>query len=189
MTADAGGQVAAPGGGTRLARAEAEPLASRDAALRDFDESRAIELQKLDFMEREAWAGWFRSQKPAQSAVVTGDGTGNLTRKSMKHQMGDPRFLALVNQCITQRRALLGLDLLPAPASPETNFDGNLTLESRQQQVLALLAAFRDRVRIGDAAAPPDAQQPGNVRTGDEPGALENGSAPRVPGPDAPDSD
>src|SRR5436190_12314643 len=53
----------------------------RDSAVRDFDELRAIELQKLDFMEREAWAGWFRSQKPAQSAVVTGDGTGNLTRK------------------------------------------------------------------------------------------------------------
>jgi hypothetical protein len=161
----------------------------RESALRDFDELRAIELQKLDFMEREAWAGWFRSQKPAQSAIVTGDGAGNLTRKSMKHQMGDPRYLAIVNQSIAQRRAIFGLDLLPAPVSPTAQNDGNLSLESRQQQVLALLAAFRERARIGDAAAPPDAQQPGDVRPRDEPGALDDGPTPRVPGPDAPESD
>ena len=35
MTADAGGQAAATGGGTLIGRPETAPLAGRDAALRD----------------------------------------------------------------------------------------------------------------------------------------------------------
>src|SRR5690242_11244148 len=46
----------------------------RDSAIRDFDALRDLELQKLDLIEREAWEAWKRSQKPAQSAVVTGEG-------------------------------------------------------------------------------------------------------------------
>src|SRR4051812_36084473 len=48
----------------------------RESAIRDFDQLRARELAKIDFLEREAWAAWQRSQKPAQSAVVNGEGTG-----------------------------------------------------------------------------------------------------------------
>src|SRR5258707_1188100 len=88
----------------------------RESSIRDFDELRSIELEKIDLIEREAWAAWKRSQKPAQSAVVTGEGAGQRSSKSMKNQVGDPRFLVLVIQCIAQRRALLGLDVLPAAA-------------------------------------------------------------------------
>ncbi len=35
----------------------------QEAASRDIDLARAIELQKLDRVEREAWAAWERSQK------------------------------------------------------------------------------------------------------------------------------
>jgi len=49
----------------------------RESGVRDFDEARQLELMKLDRIEREAWSAWERSQKPAQSAVVTGDGVGH----------------------------------------------------------------------------------------------------------------
>jgi len=63
----------------------------RESAVRDFDEARQLELMKLDRIERESWSAWDQSKKPAQSAVVTGDGTGQKTRKSMKNQHGDHR--------------------------------------------------------------------------------------------------
>jgi hypothetical protein len=150
----------------------------QESAVSMIDEIRARELTKIDLVEREAFAAWFRSQKPAQSAVVTGDGTGNLTRKSMKHQTGDPRFLDQINKCIAQRRALIGLDVVPAAAPPEAQVDGNLTPQARQQQVLTLLAEFSHRARIGTAASEPDGHQPGDICAGDEPGTLEDGDTP-----------
>lgn len=42
----------------------------RESAIRDFDLLRERELQKLDRVEREAWAAWERSQDPAQQSVV-----------------------------------------------------------------------------------------------------------------------
>jgi hypothetical protein len=80
------------------------------SGVRDFDLARELELQKLKMLERESWDAWKRSQKPAQSATVTGEGTGNNTRKNIKNQVGDPRFLDQINRCIAQRRTLLGLD-------------------------------------------------------------------------------
>src|SRR5712671_208116 len=57
----------------------------RESAVRDFDLAREMELLKCDRVEREAWAAWERSQKPAQSAVVTGEGSGReRTTKSLK---------------------------------------------------------------------------------------------------------
>lgn len=82
----------------------------RESFVAALDETRARELARIDLVETEAWAAWKRSQKPTQSATVTGEGNGQQTRKSMKHQIGDPRFLDQVNKCIAQRRAILGLD-------------------------------------------------------------------------------
>ena len=36
----------------------------RESSVRDFDELRSIELLKIERVEREAWAGWERSQQP-----------------------------------------------------------------------------------------------------------------------------
>jgi len=138
------------------------------SALRNFDQLRAQEVHKLDFVEREAWAAWERSQKPSQSAVVTDQGgaTGQRTRKSLKHQIGDPRFLDQVNKCVAQRRALMGLDALPN-LTPEGREDA-ASLEIRRERVIALLTAISQRERIGGPGAGPDDCQPGDVRGGDE---------------------
>ena len=107
------------------------------SAIRNFDELRTRELQKLDYIEREAWAAWQRSQKPAQSAVVNGEGNGERARKTLKNQYGDPRFLDQVNKCISQRRAITGLDAplevteVPTPETP-------LILLSREERTIRL---------------------------------------------------
>lgn len=140
----------------------------RDSTIRDFDELRALELRKLDLLEREAWAAWTRSQKPSQSAVVTGEGAHQAARKTMKHQVGDPRFLQQVHQCIAQRRAILGMDVLPALVPSENPTDAHLTLEVRRNRVLNLIAAISERERIGAAGAGSDPGQSGNVRLGNQ---------------------
>ncbi len=92
----------------------------RESTIRDFELSRRIELRKLERIEREAWYGWDRSQKPAQSADIPGDDL-QPSRKRVKNQYGDPRFLDQIHKCIAGRRALLGLDAPTkiAPTTPE----------------------------------------------------------------------
>jgi len=87
----------------------------------DFNALRLEALQKLERLECEAWAAWERSQKPAQSAVVD-DGAKKGTRKTVKNQHGNPRFLQVVHNCIDSRRAILGLDA-PRKLAP-TDVDG-----------------------------------------------------------------
>lgn len=106
-----------------------------DSAIRDFDQARAIELQKLDLIEKEAWAAWHRSQKPQQSAVFTGVSPGVGSKKSMANRYGDARFLEQINKCIAQRRALLGLDVAPVITSTEDLFDGTLSQHVRIERV------------------------------------------------------
>src|SRR5262245_40191136 len=72
----------------------------RDSAIYDYNVAVGRELLKLEHLEREAWKGWERSQKPSQSAVVHEDGNGfaggNKT-KTMHSRDGDPRFLEIVH--------------------------------------------------------------------------------------------
>ena len=93
----------------------------RASAIRDFDLLRERELQKLDRLEREAWAAWERSQKASQQTVVSTTGDEQRTQDTVKEQYGDPRFLETVHKCIASRRALLGLDAPTriAPTSPD----------------------------------------------------------------------
>ena len=112
------------------------------SSIRNFDELRTRELQKLDYLERECWAAWGRSQKPAQSATVSGEGNGQQTRKSVKNQIGDPRFLDQVAKCISQRRAITGLDapLQVADATPPPTE----TPEERRAKLDAIFKAITE---------------------------------------------
>ena len=129
----------------------------RDSAVRDFDEARQLELMKLDRIEREAWSAFDQSKKPAQSAVVTGEGYGQKTRKSMKNQHGDPRFLDQVNKCITHRRALLGLD---APMQLTEDGADELSVDVRRDRIVAVFAALRERAGTGATGTGPGAFEP-----------------------------
>jgi hypothetical protein len=106
----------------------------RQSSIRDFDELRERELQKLDLVEREAWAAWQRSQEPQESTKVVQDASGgNREQQTVANSAGDPRFLEQVHKCIASRRALLGLDapVRVAPTSPDgaSTYHGQVMLE------------------------------------------------------------
>ncbi|HEV7225260.1 MAG TPA: hypothetical protein VGN42_21315 [Pirellulales bacterium] len=82
----------------------------RASTIRDFDLAAAAALLRLDLIECEAWEAWERSKKPAQSAVILGEGVSQPTRKTLRNQNGDPRYLTVVLRCEEARRALLALD-------------------------------------------------------------------------------
>ena len=82
----------------------------RESTIRDFDALQTLEVQKLDRLEREAWAAWERSQKPTQQARIKGNNSEQNAERIVKNQVGDPRFLEQIHKCIAARRALLGLD-------------------------------------------------------------------------------
>lgn len=80
-----------------------------DSAIRDFDAARAIELAKIDEVEREYWLAWERSQKDKEIAYQEQSDKKKvgLRRES---QVGNPAFLDGVLRCIEKRCAILGLD-------------------------------------------------------------------------------
>jgi predicted transcriptional regulator len=156
------------------ARAEA-----REAAAVDFDELRSRELQKVALVEREAWSAWERSQTPVASAVLTDGGKGTTSRRGLKHQHGDPRFLDLVNKCIAQRCLLLGLQ--PAPAASGGQADGLIPYELRRERFITAVAQLRHLDRLGDAGSRPDGPEPGGVCDGGQRGELADCAAPGAP--------
>ncbi len=113
----------------------------RDSRIRDFDEAVAMELKKLDNLEREAWSGWERTQQPAESTKVTQDGSGKKAEKTVKQQQGNPRFLEQVHRCIAGRRTLLGLDAPTriAPTSPDGKEPYRLQVQHMTDEELELI--------------------------------------------------
>ena len=93
----------------------------RDSRIRDFDEAVAVELRKLDNLEREAWLAWERTQQPVETTKVAQDGSGKRAEKIVKQQYGNPHFLEQIHRCNVSRRLLLGLDAPTriAPTSPD----------------------------------------------------------------------
>ena len=116
------------------------------AALVDFAQAQAEELQKIEQLEREAWAAWESSRKPAQSAVVVGD-DAKKTKKTVKNQFGNPRFLQVVHDCIRSRRAILGLDAPRKLAATDA--------EGRTLTLTDLLVRMHRAPALDAAALPP----------------------------------
>jgi hypothetical protein len=68
-----------------------------------------LELRKIDRLEREAWDAWLRSQKDLDATKVSRDGAKEKAERTLRKQTGDPRFLAVVKDCIDRRCRLLGM--------------------------------------------------------------------------------
>jgi len=151
----------------------------RESAVRDFDEAREIELKKIDRIEREAWAAWERSQKPLQTATTSDETHQRKTRRQMKNQYGDPRFLEQVHKCIAARRALLGLD---APIRTEVETHGPTVIE-RRDRILAVTLALRDRAGTRDAGTGPGGDEPRRLCSDSEPGTVATSAPPQLSGP------
>jgi hypothetical protein len=149
----------------------------RDSAVRDFDEAREVELRKIDRVEREAWAAWERSQKPAQSAHINDESNQRKTRRHVRNQYGDPRFLDQVNKCIASRCALLGL---AAIAREEDGADG-FTFNERRDRIVAVVAALRERAGIAGAGTASSDHGPRLLRADCLERTVDAGPAPGLP--------
>src|SRR6185369_11650106 len=95
------------------------------AAVVDFDQRKAVELAKIDQLERTYWEGYERSLKPFTSTKIESvwrwkrDEDGNVTEerevipgketKETKKRDGDTKWLEGVERCITLRCRLVGL--------------------------------------------------------------------------------
>jgi DNA-binding MarR family transcriptional regulator len=124
-----------------LKRIEAE---WRESSIRDFDTQRAVEVQKVDRVERESWAAWDRSQKPSQQARIKGGASEQNAERLVKNQVGDPRFLEQIHKCIAARRALLGLDA-PTRIAAEGPVLVPLTEEQRGAHIWAIIQEMQQK--------------------------------------------
>jgi hypothetical protein len=83
----------------------------RESNIRDFDELVQKELAMLNYLEEEAIQAWRRSQKDSESySEETNEHGEYKTKKTVKGEVGDVKFLAQINRCIAQRIKLLGLE-------------------------------------------------------------------------------
>ena len=129
------------------------------AASANIDKLKARELARLDKVEVEAWAAWERSQADAETETTsTFDGKITTTLKR-EGQVGDPRFLDVVNRCIAQRCKIIGVEAPQkiAPTDPTgTKEYESLTDAERAARLAAIFDAARAR-RDGQAVADPAA--------------------------------
>jgi hypothetical protein len=86
----------------------------RGSALRDFNEARGREIEKLEALEKEFWEAWDRSRVEKVSERTKKNKKGRSlayedeTRKELRD--GNPAFLDGALKCIAKRCELLGLD-------------------------------------------------------------------------------
>lgn len=151
----------------------------RDSAVRDFDLSREIELKRIDRVESEAWAAWERSQKPSQTAVTDDNTIQRKTKRTLKNQHGDPRFLDIVQKCIAARRALLGLD---APTRTEIKTEG-ITIHERRDRITTIVTTLRDRGGTHPVGAGSGGDEPRVLCTDSQSGTVVTSTTPQLPGP------
>jgi len=141
-------------------------IAWRESTIRDFDAARDLELQRIDKVDRESWAGYERSQQPGQVATVDGQPGSQKSKRTMKHQYGDPRFLDIILKCNEARRQLLGLDA-PSKIAATTPDGKALTIEERKIHIQAII---REHYGITAVISPPSDKEaedgPGPQQTG-----------------------
>ena len=137
----------------------------REEHQHNIDEWIALELERIGRVESEAWEGWERSKKAAQTVAVKtaklimrgGRGKdryelpGEQVEKTetVKEQVGDARFLELALKCTERRCVLLGLNapekIAPTDPTGMKEWGGNLSDEERAARAAALYDAARTR--------------------------------------------
>lgn len=84
--------------------------------VRDFDQAKAVELAKLDNLEREAWFAWewSKTERKTRTIKATGPrhGLQNVEKtEKTEESIGDPRYMQVILQCIEKRIKILGLEV------------------------------------------------------------------------------
>lgn len=105
----------------------------------DIAERKAIELQRVDKIEREAWEAWERSKQPREVTITeASEGTHPGRKATMRKegQAGDPRFLVEIGKCVDRRVAILGIGAREEALKHAGLGLAALLDEARQQTVL-----------------------------------------------------
>jgi hypothetical protein len=110
------------------------------------------ELAKIDAAEAQAWRGWRRSLRDAETKTTKTTADDETT--VVKGQSGDPRFLTVVLTCVERRAKLLGLD---AATKIDLTLDDLRHLNDEQLKAIAEGNLPRDAGEGGAAAARPPA--------------------------------
>jgi hypothetical protein len=119
----------------------------------DFNAKKAEELARIDHLERNYWAAWESSKKERQTSTTeqvtcaAGDRLKAALRK--EEQVGDPRFLAGVQWCISKRCEILGLDAPKkiAPTTPDGRQPYQLLVKEMSDDELATIERLAERHR------------------------------------------
>ena len=98
----------------------------QESAHDDTGEMIAIELKKIDNLERVAWRAWNKSiedTRKKKAAQRTGGPGGEMKMKQEEEviMLGNPAYLRQIEACIKRRCELLGLD---APKRINHDFEG-----------------------------------------------------------------
>lgn len=75
-----------------------------------FDQAKAVELAKIDNLERTYWLAWERSLKPVKVKESAKDGDVASAGVKEYDTQGEKKFLDGVQWCIEKRCEILGLD-------------------------------------------------------------------------------
>lgn len=115
------------------------------ASVEDIAARKALELQKIEVIEREAWAAWERSKKPREVTITEASEGAHPGRKATMRkegQAGDPRFLAEIGRCVDRRVALLGIGAREEALKQVGQGLAALLDEARQQAGLPAVATL-----------------------------------------------
>jgi hypothetical protein len=133
-------------------------------------EAKAIELAKLNNLELEYWSGWERSKEDAVLVVEEESEKGFKSKKQVRGQAGDPRFLDGIRECVKERCKIIGitrdltinidlnvlpLEYLERVVAGESEIDVFADWQRAQGLGDAIEAAFLPDSAAGDFA-PPD---------------------------------
>ena len=108
-------------------------------SIADIDQRKALELQRVDTIEREAWAAWERSKQPREVTITEaseGAHAGHKATMRREGQAGDPRFLVEIGKCVDRRCAILGIGAHEEALKHAGMGLAALLDEARQQTIL-----------------------------------------------------
>jgi hypothetical protein len=177
----------------------------RESAIRDFDELRTIELQKIDNLEAASWEAWEKScqtREKKKAERLKGAKGGGFEKTSIEtlEGLGDPRFLDRVAWCINRRCELLGLDapkkIAPTTPDGEKPYELTVNVDDLTEEELNVASQLYQRFvggreRVITIPPPGEHEQRSVIGYADEPRDTDRGgdsegppgSLPRQPDP------
>ena len=109
-----------------------------ESGLMDINEAKARELGRLDRLEVEGWTAWFKSQEAKETFSHGETPMGPTLSYKAEGQVGNPAFLAQIQECIKKRCDILGL----IPKSGDEAGKGDESPEAQYQRFLGYVGEW-----------------------------------------------